>query len=548
MPTAVEDLKRATHVLRVLSKHGLGSLIRKAGLTWHLHLFDRHRPLRGLPEDLPKRLTDALEELGGAYIKLGQLLSIRPDLIPPEYCQEFSRLQDSVEPESFETIVETIEQQFHKPINELFTHVDIRPLGSASIAQVHKARLRSGKAVVVKVQRPDVRQKFEEDIDILKYLSRKFEKHIADHIDPMQIIEEFEKYTKQELDFKIEGANVDLLRATTNKIPHIVIPKVFWEYTTKKVLTMDFLDGVKISDIKQKNLRTQVAERLIDSTLTQVFERGIFHADLHPGNILLLRNNDIGLLDFGIVGRVDKRTIELGVKLYQAIIARDEYDIADIILEYGRPVHETDLDKFREDIRDTVDKWYVSRSGITRLLYQLFLTCSYNKIRLPRNTVLLGKALVTAEGTAKQLDPDFDFIKYSQEKVINILKQQRTPKKMLDEFLKKSNQMSYVLSNLPKESLELIQTIKRGKATLELDDSKFRRIGFNITHSSNRLSFALIAASFIIAGSGLHEVPPFAGGYSIPVIIMYFIAIIFIILLISSIAREPRLRKRIGGA
>jgi len=547
MPTTVDDLKRATQVIRVLSKHGLGPLIRKAGLTWHLHLFDRHRPLGDIPEDMPQKLTAAMEELGGAYIKLGQLLSIRPDLIPPEYCQEFAKLQDDVEPEPFETIVETIEQQFHKPINDVFKHVDRKPLGSASIAQVHKARLRSGKAVVVKVQRPDVRQKFEEDIDILKYLARKFEKHVTDHVDPLQIIDEFEQYTKKELDFKVEAANIDLLEATSGKIPHIVVPNVFWAHTTKKVLTMEYLDGIKIGDIKQKSLRTQVAKRLVDATLVQVFERGVFHADLHPGNIILLRNNDIGLLDFGIVGRVEKNTIALGVKLYQAIMSRDEDEIADIILEYGRATHGTDLERFREDVRETVDKWYVSRRGITRLLYQLFLTCSYNKIKMPRNSVLLGKALVTAEGTAKQLDPDFDFIKYSQEKIVNILKKQRTPKKMLDQFLKKSDQMSYVLSNLPKESLELIQTIKRGRATLELDDSKFRRIGFNITHSSNRLSFALIAASFIIAGSRLHEVPPFAGEYSIPVVVMYIVAIIFIILLISSIAREPKLRRRAGG-
>ncbi|MBW3019117.1 hypothetical protein KY329_02955 [Candidatus Woesearchaeota archaeon] len=542
MPTTIEDLKRATQVVRILSKHGLGKIIRDAGLTWHLHFIDRHRMLKDLPEDLPKRLTDAMEELGGAYIKLGQLLSIRPDLIPPEYCQEFARLQDHVAPEAYETIIETIEQDFGKPIHEIFSHVDRKPLGSASIAQVHKARLRTGKAVVVKVQRQGIRQKFAEDIDILRYLARKFHQHVAGHIDPMQIVDEFEKYTKKELDFSVEAANIDLMRATV-KVPHVIIPEVYWNYTSKKVLTMEYLDGIRIADIKQKEVRTQVAKKLVDATLTQIFERGVFHADLHPGNVLLLRNHDIGLLDFGIVGRVDRKTIELGVKLYQAIISHNEAEIADIILEYGRATHETDLDEFRDDVRDIVDKWYVSRRGITRLLYNLFLVCSYNHIVMPRNAVLLGKALVTAEGTAKELDPKFDFIKYAESEIVKILKKQRTPKKMIEEFMRNSQKMSNVLASLPKESLELIQTIKRGRATLELDDTKFRRIGFDLNNSSNRLSFALIAASFIVAGSSLHEVGPFAGEYSVPVIAMYLIAIVFIILLISSIAREPRKRR-----
>jgi len=537
MPTKFDDLKRATHVVRVLYKHGLGSIVKRTGLTWHLHVLDRHRIQDTLPSDIADRLAAAFEELGGAYIKLAQLLSIRPDLVPPEYCTAFSRLLDQVSPVPFTTIKPVIERELGKPIEKAFRHIDKKPLGSASIAQVYKARLRDGRAVVIKVQRPGVADTFEEDIDILRYLAKKIAERYKDDINPLQIIDEFEKYTRKELNFLSEANNITLIKNTQDKTPQVIIPDVHWAYTTPRILTMTYLDGTKVLNIKETSIRRNIARELIDATLVHIFEQGTFHADVHPGNILYLKDGNIGLLDFGIVGQVTKDTIELGIKMYMALLDRDAEEISSVLLEYGEPGRKTDILDFEKDIRVTLNEWE-SHTRITQLMYQLFLLCGKHHIALPANAVLVGKALVTAEGTARKLDPDFDFIMYGQHKLVEILRKRNTPKRMIQNVLKRSQDFADVLSALPKEGLELIQTFKHGRATLELDDRKFRHLGFDINHSSNRLSYALIAASSILAGSQLHDVPPFVNEYSLPVLAMYFIASTFILLLIHSILKE----------
>lgn len=538
MPTKLQDLKRATQVVRVLHKHGLGVVLRKAGLSWHLNILDRHRMTSQLPPDLPERLRLVMEELGGAYVKLGQLLSIRPDLVPPEYCEEFSKLQDNIKPESFEAIEEAIKQELRRPINKVFTHIDKRPLGSASIAQVHKARLKSGKAVVVKVQRPNVKELFSEDMDILRYLAVKIDPHIPG-VNLTQIVEEFQNYTNKELNFHNEEHNIELLKEAEKETPEVVIPKAYPAYTTRKLLVMDYLDGVKISTIKDKKTRTEIAKKLVDANLTHVFETGIFHADLHPGNILYLRNHKIGLLDYGIVGTVTKDTIDLGIRLYVAVTSKDSERVSDLILKYGTATKETDLTQFKTDIGYEIAQWG-PHEKITQLLYKLFLLCGKHGVVLPKDTVLLGKSLVTAEGTARGLDPEFDFITYGHSKLKEILKKKRTPKKLVEEFVERSKEISETIASLPKESLELIRTIKRGKAVIEIDDTKFRHLGHDMSASSNRISYALIAASSILAGSQLHNVPPFLRGYSLPVLVMYLLATTFIILLVLSIFKEER--------
>lgn len=537
MPTRLQDLKRATHVVRVLYKHGLGSILKEAGLAWRLHVLDRHRIQEALPDDLAGRLAAAFEELGGAYIKLAQLLSVRPDLVPPEYCTAFSKLLDHVTAVPFTHIQPIIEQELGKPVTQIFKHIDKKPLGSASIAQVYKARLRSGDAVVIKVQRPGVHDTFEEDIDILRYIAKKLAEAYKNHINPLQIIEEFETYTRKELNFLSEANNISLIQDTQEQTPDVIIPTVYWAYTTPRILTMSYLDGTKVLNIQEKTIRQTVARKLLDSTLVHIFEKGIFHADVHPGNVLYLKSGKIGLLDFGIVGQVTKDTIDLGIKMYLALLERDAEEISTVILNYGEPSRDTDIFQFKKDVQLTVNEWK-SHTQVTQLMYQLLLLCGKHRITLPANSVLVGKALVTAEGTARKLDPDFDFVVYGQHKLLEILRKRKTPKKMIDTFIKRSQELTDILTSLPKESLELIQTLKRGKAVLELDDRKFRHLGFDINHSSNRLSYALIAASSILAGSQLQRVPPFVYDYSIPVLAMYFIAICFILLLIHSILRE----------
>src|SRR3989344_6613842 len=293
MPSRLGDFKRASHVVDICLKQGLGYFVDLYGLKWHLHLFKRII-LRNAkkPESLPERIRAVMEELGGAYIKLGQLLSIRPDLIPSEYCEEFKHLLDDIAPISFSEVKKTVEFELKQPLHKVFAHFDKFPLGSASVAQVHKAKLLNGKNVVVKVQRPGVDKKFREDIDIIYYLAHKIQKHSdLRRVHPLAIVEEFEKYTNKELNFINEARNIDKFYQGF-KETNIIIPKVFWQFTTPKILVMDYLDGKKLTEAKKlsQEERRIIAYRLADASLKQLFEIGVFHADLHPGNILVMQN------------------------------------------------------------------------------------------------------------------------------------------------------------------------------------------------------------------------------------------------------------------
>ncbi len=537
------SIKRISQVIEVLHKHKLGKALAQLGLAGHLPILKRF--VTGpLPQDLPKNLREAMEELGGAYIKLGQMLSIRPDLVPQEYCDEFTKLLDEVPPESYSDIIQTIEEEFGKKAKDLYAHIEHSPLGSASVAQVHKARLKDGKSVVIKVQRPNVAEQFSADINILRYLAQKLQKRLKDNVNPILIVEEFERYTKQELDFLHEAEYIDKIRTELASFKKIKIPQVYWSHTTKKVLTMEYLEGRKFSELKQiKVNRAQITKTLLDCLLDQVFESGIFHADLHPGNILLMPNNTLGLLDFGIVGRIDQKTRKLGVQLYLAILDKDSKKIIETLLSYGIPSSKTDIDSFYTDATRLVNTWYEEdpkAKRVTRLMHQLFILCARHHITLPRNTILLGKALVTAEATARYINPDFDFAKYSEPKIAQILRKEKMPRKIIEKFSIRSKEFAKAISNIPQKTLEAIEDIKHGQLSVNLKDTQFRHLGVDINRSSNRLSYSMVSAALIIASSLMIDIGPKVGTYSVISLLCLTVASIFVIALFLSIARESK--------
>lgn len=532
----IENVKRITYVIRILNKHGLGGILGRYGFSMYLPIFKRGET--ELPPDLPKKLRLVMEELGGAYIKLGQLLSIRPDLIPQEYCDEFTKLLDEVPPEKLTTVEQTIAEEFKKPAKEVFRHIDPTPIGSASIAQVHKARLKTGKPAAVKIQRPDITKKFKADIDIIRYIAQKLQKHSHNNINIPLIIDEFEQYTKKELNFTIEARHIEEISKTILKT--VVIPQVFWSYTTEKVLTMEYLEGTKLPEVKKAD-KQKIAKEIVDAFLEQIFKNGTFHADMHPGNIMLLKNGKIGLLDFGIVGHLDKKTRELGLKLYLSIIERDPTQISEVLLTYGEPSSKTNIKQFLNDIQDQLATWWDShpeQRRITRLMHNMFIQCYKNHIQLPRDTLLLGKGMVTVEATARQLDPNFNFVNYSQPKIAKLLKQQRTPTKVLNKFVQRSKLFAEAITDLPAKAIEAIDTIRQGKIEFQIDDRKFRHLGKDINLSSNRLSYSMIAAALILGGALMAETGPKIGMYSIISLISLTVAVIFIIALFVSIAKE----------
>jgi ubiquinone biosynthesis protein len=534
-----EDVSRITTVIKVLAKHGLGGILSKYGFAWYLPIFQRGTGT--LPEDLPRRIRLSMEELGGAYIKLGQLLSVRPDLIPQKYCDEFSKLQDEVPPEPLAVVEKTIEQEFGKPWRTYFMHIDPKPLGSASVAQVHKARLRNGKAVAIKVQRQNIKQKFAADIHIIRYIGQKLQKHLQNTVNIIQITDEFERYTKKELDFTVEAGHIDEI-CSGAKSNGVVIPKVFWAYTAEKILTMEYLDGIKLSEMKRAD-KPHAAKVLVDAFIEQIFACGTFHADLHPGNILLLRNGKIGMLDFGIVGHLDARTRKLGLELYMALLNRDPREIAEVLLKYGAPTSKTKIDSFIQDATELVNSWWESnpeKRKVSHLLHQLFVLCARHYIRMPVDTILLGKGMMTVEATAHYLDPHFNFVEYSQPRIIHLLKKQHAAKKTLISFAQRARSFAAAMSEIPSKTLDTIDRLREQGVTVSLKDTQFRHIGKDLNLSSNRLSYAMIAAACILAGSLMINVGPKLADYSLISLLSLTIASVFIIILFVSINREHK--------
>lgn len=532
------ELSRLKEVVNTLSRNGLNRHLMKFGFAWYLPFFKRR--MEPAPADLPQRLRASMEQLGGAYIKLGQMLSLRPDLIPAEYCEEFGKLLDDVSPEPLESVKSVIEQAFHHPVKDIFTHIDPRPLGSASIAQVHKARLKNGQAVAVKIRRPEAAEQFKADIAIMKHIALKVSQHFQNHVNPALIVEEFERYTQEELNFETEAEHIERLRANAPR--GITVPKVYSDYTTQAVLTMQYLDGVKASELSPAK-KKQVIHALIPAFIKQVFEDGAFHADLHSGNILLLDNGNIGLLDFGIVGHIDSATSRRGLDLYLAILARDTQKITEVLLTYGTPSERTQVKLFARNVERLVNEWWKdipSTRRVTHLMRQLFTLCAEHYITLPRDVVLIGKAMTTMELTARQLDPSFNFVKEAEPHIERVLRAQKRPTALIKEISAKSLEAARALSQLPSETLKTVQQLKSGDFSLSLNDSQFRHLGKDINLSSNRVSYALVSASSIMASALTLRVGPTLYDYSVISIAFLLIASAFVLSLLRSISREHK--------
>lgn len=299
-------IKRLSFVVKTAMNEGFGFLINELNLRVHLPFLHQLNKKKFEHLDTrPVRIRKLMEKLGGPYIKLGQLLSLRPDLVPYEYCQEFTKLRDDVKPLSFNVVKSIVEKELGKPLTQVFARFERKPLGSASIGQVHKAVLRKEKCtVVVKVMRPGIDRIFEEDIDAMYLISHKIDKHYkTPSFSAVQIVKEFERYTKEELDYATEANHIQRFEQAFKDSTIAKIPHVFEDHTTPRLLVMDFLGGIKLTDAIKgvgKINRREIARRVHELCVRQVFEMNIFHGDMHPGNIVILRDGRLGLFDFGI--------------------------------------------------------------------------------------------------------------------------------------------------------------------------------------------------------------------------------------------------------
>ncbi len=511
----IRDIRRFNQILRILTKHGFGFAIQQLRLEDHIigRGIIKMRIVRRFIEPRESRavrLRKALEELGPTFIKFGQILSIRPDLIPLDLCNELSKLQDHVPPFGYECVRKQIRESFGKYPEELFASFDPEPLAAASLGQVHRAKLKTGESVVVKVQRPDIRKTIETDIDILYTLAQLANRYMQEVrlFNPIGIVDEFSKVITKEIDFTCEAHNIDRFRKNFKNSAMVHIPAVFWDCTRSRVITTEEIKGIRLNDyLNQMHTAEEkkaVAANGADAVLQQIFIDGFFHADPHPGNIFILPNNVVAFIDFGMVGRLDEDTKDVIVSLLIAVSMKNINGILKALERLGAFVEEDTLHDFKNDIADFLERYYdipLKQIELSLILPQTIDLMTRHKLKISPQFHILNKALATIDGVARQLDPEFNTIAHTRPFVEKLVHDRYDMKHIIKEITSYSSELLDILRILPRDTYEIVKKIKRGKLKIEFEHQGLSKFISEMDKSSNRISFSLVISALIIGSS-----------------------------------------------
>ncbi|MCK4437304.1 hypothetical protein KAU86_05080, partial [bacterium] len=521
--------QRLRQILNVLVKHGFGYLIEWVNLQRYLSLGKRIITLKKKQEPARERRTMAerarlaLEELGPTFIKLGQILSARSDLIPPEFLREFKKLQDEVPDFSFSEVQQIVEGEFGLPLKELFSHFEEVPMAAASIAQVHRASLPDGEEVIVKVQRPGIAEKIKTDLQILLYLAPLVERHIPRSrlYSPVAVVEEFAATVRRELDFTAEANHTERFYRNFEEDETVRIPQVYWDFTSQRVLTLERLEGIKINDIQALERahvdRKKIAVNGVHAFLKQIFEHGFFHADPHPGNFFVIDKEVIGLVDFGIVGRLNQETLRCLSNMFISFISHDLERLGDEVVNLGLPSEEFDVKGFNRDLFEFVDRYFgvpLKRIRAENFINDMVRIAGKHGIRLPRDFILLGKTVFIIGGIGRELDPDFDFLEVAKPFAYDLIKKRLHPKKLFTNLVKTLSELSSSLESLPGQVSQILRRFRQGEFKLTIEHKGLEEATRDRDRSSNRLALGLVITSLIIGSSLLIQSkgPAFWGG------------------------------------
>ena len=549
-------LNRYRQILAILFKYGFGDLLERLKIDQYIEAgiqaISRKRTERVAKLTRPQRLRMAFEELGPTYIKLGQVLSTRPDLVPVDIVKELEKLQDEVPPFSFEEVKAAIEAQFGKPSEELFTELEEKPLASASIGQVHKARLKDDEAVAVKIQRPGIQKIIEVDLEIMLHLATLAERHIKEFEihRPIKIVEEFARTLEKEIDYNIEASHMERIARQFLDHPYVCIPVVFREFTTSQVLTTELVDGIKISKIERleaAGLDTKVlADRVVGLVLKQAFDHGFFHADPHPGNIFVLADNVICLVDFGMMGTVDRRTREGFVDLIDSVVHQQEIKTTQGLLNLTDWDTQPDIRALEREVADFMGRHLykpLKDMEVGKLLQDLIELTIRFRLRIPPDIFLMIKALSAVEAVGRKLDPEFDLIAHATPFIKRVKLERFAPQRISSDVYDMMSRLLQFLQQFPKDLMDLSGMIREQRLSFQLEHKGLETLLSTQDQTSNRMSFAIIIAALII-GSALiviSEIPPLVFGISLIGIIGYLVAAVMGIWLLVAIIKKGRL-------
>jgi len=504
------NIKRYHQIISVFLRYGYGDIISRLNLEYFIQAVKYRKKSQFEKISTAERLRMAFEELGPTFVKLGQILSVRPDLLTESYIEEFKKLQDKIPSFSAEQAKKEIETQLGKTIEQLFSFFDATPIASASIGQVHRAMTKNHEQVIVKIQRPRIQNTIDTDLHILFDLAKLIEKNIPEsHLfSPSVIISEFSKTIQRELDFYREGQNIERFHRNFTDDETVYIPKVYWELTTDRILTMEYIDGIKISNIDELEAagldRKQIAVNGAQAILKQIFEYGFFHADPHPGNIFVLPNNVIAPLDFGMVGSLDEEQMEAVGALLTAFVKKDVKKIISVFVDLGVMENTLDIRNLKLDLSDFLDRYYqvpLYQLDMGKILNEMIMLMRNYHIRLPAELTLMGKALITEEGVGRVLDPEFDMVILAKPYVEKMMIRKLDPRKHLREFAGTLDEFIRLFKILPAEIRLVTAKVKKGEIKIQFEHRGLDNLIAGLNRTGNRLSFSLIVAALIIGSS-----------------------------------------------
>ena len=502
---AVRDLGRLRQIALVVIRHGFGELLERTRLSDALG-----RKVEGsvdaaqASKATAARFRDMLAELGPSFVKLGQVLSSRPDLLPATWIDELRTLQDRVPPVPIEQVREQISLSLGQPAEALFASIEDEPLASASIAQAHKAITHDGETVVIKVQRPGIEDTIHADLGILYYGAQLLEAVIEETgvYGPVGLVDEFERSLIEELDFLNEARNIQAFAERCADLPQLRVPKVYESLCGPRVLTLEFLDGSKITEASPPHDPRALAHALIESGFQLLFRHGIFHGDPHPGNLLVLADGRIGVIDFGLVGRLTPQMQENVVLLVIAVALRDADSVARLIYRLGIPEGRTNLSQFRDEI-DALLRRYLGRSlkqvRSQEVMRELLDLAVRYRIKLPKEYALLAKAMMTLEGIVRELDPDLDLMSFGMPYAKELLQGRLDPGALLQAGvgMRQLLRLSTVLQDVPGQLSQILVDLEGGRFTVHTRSPELVPIERAVRGLGITVFLGLLASGFV---------------------------------------------------
>ncbi len=546
---------RLRQILEVLLAEGFGFVVVRMNLHKLIRLPKRlRRSLTAAPSAVtfPEQIRRVVEELGPTFIKFGQMLATRPDVLPATYVREFSQLQDHVAPLAFNDIKPVLEAELGRPFDEAFASFDPEPLASASLAQVYAAVLHGGEAVVVKVQRPGIREVVRTDVEILRYLAVKLDERFPElrPIQPRELVGEFAVTIKRELDFSSEAGNTDRLRKNLESFEGARAPRVFWEYTTDRLLVVERFEGVRADDVRAIEdaglERAALARRLVECFMKQVFVDGFYHADPHPGNVLVAPGGEILLVDCGAMGYLTADHLNSLGGFLLAFSEGNYERVATEVLRLGGADELLDINRFKSDAAAVVARYYAMPLRYMRIgtmIEEITVLAYRNGVRLPRELVLLAKTIVLIENLARTLDPNLRLVDIAAPFARDLVKKRYSPVSLTKSFAYGVSDLNYYLNEVPRDVSVLIKKLLRGNVKFGLDHLGLSDAIGELDRSMNRLSFAVVVAS-IVVGSALifaSGIGPHAYGYPILGVVGFVFAGLLGLSLVFAILRSGRL-------